>query len=77
MKEKFAHLYGSEAERKGIERKDYMQTLNQTNDKKSPFNTGLLVNRIYVDKVKGKPEDREQLSKSIEKCSKKSAYIDI
>ena len=38
--------FSTESERASLERKDHMQTMNRWNQN-MPFNTGLLVNRIY------------------------------
>ena len=68
--------YLTEEERTKMERTDYMQTTNGVNQKVA-FNTGLLVNRIFVNKINGSKESANQLRESIDQACAVDRYSGV
>ena len=52
-----------------------MQTVNQRNQREVPFNTGLLVNKIYLNKVTGKKKDALKLREKIENAASPPKFV--
>ena len=57
---KASKYYANEEERVSLERQDHMQTTNHVANK-TPFNTGMVVNRIFSTTINGELENIEKM----------------
>ena len=77
LNDRFKQFFGSENERRDLERKDHIMTTNRHLTQKSPYSRGVLINSTFITGLSGKKEKPRKLGSSIEDIYRINTIQDV